>query len=233
MTDTTHRPALEGVAWHLTRGAPIPAGVTITARFVDGTVAGHAAVNRYRAQYQRDRNGLRIGPAATTMMAGPPESMAAERAFLTLLDAAADFRLGEDGRSLGLLDAAGDEILTFVAAPDIADALVGRWDVRFVRRGSGLASPTAGTTPWLSFDGAGRVDGHGGVNPLHGTARVDGDRLFLAPLAATHMAGPPEVMDDEAALVAALEHVAAYRIDGHALYLVDADGGTRVQLARA
>lgn len=233
MTDATRPDALEGVAWHLTRGILIPPDTTITARFVDGTVAGHAGVNRYRAEYVIDGHGLRIGPAATTRMAGPPDAAAAEGAFLTLLEATAGFRLGDEGRTLGLTDAVGDETLGFAAAPKVAEAIVGRWDVRFVRRDSALVSPSAGTSPWLEFDAAGRVAGHAAVNRVHGSARVDGDRLFLGPLASTRMAGPPEAMDDEAALLEALEQVTALRLDGDDLELLDADGETRVQLVRA
>lgn len=233
MTEPVRHQELEGVSWHLTHGVPIPAGVTITARFVDGTVAGHAAVNRYRAQYQSERGGLSIGPGATTMMAGAPDAMAAERAYLTLLESVVAYRIGPDGRSLILSDRAGDDILWYVAAPDVSVALLGRWDVRFVRRESALGSPAlSGTRPYLEFDGAGQVSGHGGVNRLHGTVRVDGDRLWLGPLASTRMAGPADAMESEDALLAALDHVAAFRIDGHALYLIDADGQTRVQLER-
>jgi heat shock protein HslJ len=236
MTETTPstRPdALEGVAWHLTSGVAIPAGVIVSARFVDGTVAGQGPVNRYRAPYELDGDRLRIGPATTTRMAGPPEAMHAERGFLLLLEATAAYRIADDGRTLALFDGEGDDTLWFAAAPDIADGLVGRWDVRFVRRGEALVSPTAGSEPWLAFDGAGRVEGHAGINRLHGPARVDGDRLYLGPLDITREVGSPERLDDEEALLAALDHVAGVRIDGNELSLLDADGETRLQLARA
>ncbi len=232
MTEAIRHDVLEGVAWHLTNGVPIPAGETITARFVDGTLAGHAPVNRYRAQYQSNGDALTIGPAATTKRTGSPEAMRAEKAFLTFLEYVARYRIDADGRSLVLIDRAGDEILWFVAAPDISGALPGRWDVRFVRQETTLVPPSGHAAPYLEFDGTGRVTGHTGVNGVRGTARADGDRLYLGPLASTRMAGPSEAMDDEAALLRALDHVAGYRIDGHALYLMDADGQTVVQLER-
>ncbi len=225
--------SIEGTSWRLARGVAVPDGSTITARFVDGTVSGHAAVNRYRATYELSGGRLRIGPAATTRMAGPDAAMAAEAAYLTLLGAVAGQRLEDGGRALALLDASGDEILGFSAGPDVADALVGRWEVRGIHQGEALASPAQDSTPWLAFDGAGQVEGHGGVNRLHGTARVDGDRLFLGPLGSTRMAGPPEAMDAEGALLAALEAVAGFRLEGTDLELVDADGQTQVQLVRA
>ena len=39
-------------------------------------------------------------------------------------------------------------------------------------------------------------------------------------------------MDDEAAFLRALEEVVAVRLEGDALALLDADGGTQVQLVR-
>ena len=41
----------ERTPWHLERGIAIPDGVTVTARFAGGTVAGQGPVNRYRAEY--------------------------------------------------------------------------------------------------------------------------------------------------------------------------------------
>ena len=223
----------ERTPWHLERGIAIPDGVTVTARFAGGTVAGQGPVNRYRAEYRLDGDSLTISPGMTTLMAGPEPAMAAERAFLQLLDAIEGYRLGDDGRSLELLDRSGDAVLVFRAAADVAEALVGRWEVRLVHRGDALVSPPEGTSPWLAFDGSGQVQGHGGVNRLHGTARVDGDRVFLGPLASTRMAGPPAAMDGEAALLSALEDVAAFHLDGRTLQLVDADGQIKVELAQA
>ena len=226
-------PRLEGTPWHLATGVAVPTGVTVTARFAEGTVAGQGPVNRYRADYRLDESSLRLGPAAATLMAGPEAAMAAEHAYFALLGAVTGFRLGDDGRSLTLLDAAGDGILGFIAGPDMAEGLVGRWEVRFVLRGDALVSPPVDSSPWLAFVGSGGVEGHGGVNRLHGTARVDGDRLYLGPLASTRMAGPPDAMDAEEALLSALEAVATYRLDGAHLELVDADGQVKVQLAEA
>ena len=63
---------IEGTAWRLVRGVDIPAGIEITARFVGGTVSGHAGINRYRADYRLHGDVLELGPAATTLMAGDP-----------------------------------------------------------------------------------------------------------------------------------------------------------------
>jgi heat shock protein HslJ len=47
------------------------------------------------------------------------------------------------------------------------------------------------------------------------------------------MAGDPEAMDEEAALLGALEDVAGLDAQGDTLRLLDEDGGTLVELAHA
>ena len=49
----------------------------------DGMLYGMAGVNRVRATWATDEDDqLTIGPLVSTMMAGPPEAMATERALL-------------------------------------------------------------------------------------------------------------------------------------------------------
>ena len=231
MAPTDDRPAFEGTTWHLTRGVAIPDGTTISARFAGGTAAGHAGINRYRADYRAHGDVLELGPAATTLMAGDPAAMKAEHDYLQLLGAADHVKV-DDG-TLVLSDRDGRPLLWFEPAPPVGDALIGRWIVTGIRRGDAIVSPVVRSDAYLEFDGAGTVSGSTGVNRLDGPARADGDRLHLGPLRMTRMAGPPEAMDDEAALVAALDDVAAFRIeDDGGLTLLDADGGTRVALAK-
>ena len=226
MTDGT----LEGATWQLERGVALPDGTTISARFVDGTVSGHAGINRYRADYRRQGNALELGPAATTLMAGDAAAMRAETAFLQLLGAVAGFRI-EDG-SLLLTDRTDTPILWFVAGPDVDQAIVGTWSVRGVRIGEGVVSSADDPDRSITFTADGGVSGEAGVNRFSGTARLDGDRLTLGPLRTTRMAGSPEAMDAERALLSALEEVVAVRLDGDDLSLLDADGGTQVRLVR-
>lgn len=225
--------ALEGRTWHLARGVDLPGGTTISARFAGGTVSGTAGANRYRAEYRLDGTSLSLGPPATTTTAGDASVTGAERDFLTLLEAVAGYRGNAAAATLSLLDGAGDEVLVFAAAPEIGADLTGRWDVRSFRVGDGLGSSAVGSHPHLAFDGSGQVTGSAGVNRLHGPARADGDRLHLGPLVTTRMAGEPRAMDDEAALLVALDEVAAHRISDDGLVLLDADGEMLVRLTRS
>ena len=221
---------IEGTAWRLVRGVDIPPGVEITARFAGGTVSGRAGVNRYRADYRLQGGVLELGPAATTLMAGDPAAMRTEHDFLQLLGTVDEHKV--EGDTLVLMDRGHQPILWFEAGPPVGDALSGRWDVVFVRRGEAMVSPTAATAPYLEFDAEGQISGSGGVNRISGPVRADGDRVHLGPLTSTRMAGPADAMDDEAALIDALESVASFRVDDDELVLLDDDGESRVQLVR-
>ena len=90
--------------------------------FADGTVSGCGGINRFggRADIEGDR--IRVGPLASTRMAGAPEAMAAEDAFLRALDAARRWEL-VDGR-LVLRDGAGEQVLALQPAGEPDDTIV-------------------------------------------------------------------------------------------------------------
>ena len=79
----------------------------------DGVVFGHAGVNRVRGTWRLDHDELTFGPVVATLMAGPPQATAAERALLGVLDSggtvsrrADGFTLRGAGRSVDLVRAA-------------------------------------------------------------------------------------------------------------------------------
>ncbi|BCW99620.1 MAG: hypothetical protein KatS3mg024_2447 [Armatimonadota bacterium] len=77
----------------------------------------------------------------------------------------------------------------------------------------------------LELDASGnRVYGSGGVNRFHGSFTVTGDSLKFSPMARTLMAGPPELMKQEDALMSALEKTASYKITKETLRLFDSAG---------
>lgn len=233
MPDDPNRASFEGVDWQLTRGIAQVPGHPATARFVDGTLSGQGPVNRYRAAYTRTGDGIRIGPPSGTRMAGSPEAMSAEDAYLRLLEASTSAAVRADGRRLELNDANGSSILTYEPAPSELLALDGTWAVRAIARGDSLRPGRAGSEAALTFDASGgTVHGSSGINRLNGTAEVHDGRLRFGPLMMTRMAGEPEAMDEEAALVGALDAVTGFAVEGDRLRLLDADGDTRVELQR-
>jgi heat shock protein HslJ len=80
---------------------------TITMSFTEnGKVEGHAGVNRYHAEYTTNgTNGIAIGAAVTTRMAGPAEAMEQEQKFLAALLASNAYQLR--GETLELRDGSG------------------------------------------------------------------------------------------------------------------------------
>lgn len=112
------QPTLDGTSWKLTAWAepePIPAGVTITAEFADGRVAGTSGVNRYNGAVESSADGsFAIDQPVSTMMAGPEDAMKAEATYLQRLQEATSYAI--DGDTLVINDADGQPSLTFTRA---------------------------------------------------------------------------------------------------------------------
>jgi heat shock protein HslJ len=85
-----------------------------TLRLDNGHLSGYSGCNRYVGGYTLDGDRLTVGPIATTRMAGEPEALEAETAFLVALGAAA--RLVVSDGELVLADEEGRELLRFVPA---------------------------------------------------------------------------------------------------------------------
>jgi heat shock protein HslJ len=74
----------------------------------DGRLHGCAGVNRLMGSYTVDDGVLACGPVALTMMAGPPEAMAYEQAFLAVLAGPLEVVATPDGLDLA---AEGEPVL--------------------------------------------------------------------------------------------------------------------------
>lgn len=90
----------------------------------------------------------------------------------------------------------------------------------------------ADTEVTLSIAADHRAGGNGGCNNYFTEAGFDGPPLTFGPIAGTRMACAPEIMDQEAALFAALEATVGYELSGDALKLFDAAGIPLVGLVR-
>jgi len=89
----------------------------VTLGFQEGRAGGKAPVNRYFGMCGNGpEGGLALGPFGMTMMAGPPQAMAAESAYLRLLEAVRGIELGE--ARLHLVDASGAPLLEYVPSAD-------------------------------------------------------------------------------------------------------------------
>lgn len=107
--------ALDGTQWRLvgwSLSSLDPNAFTITATFAHGQVSGSSAVNTYGGPYTTGPGDeFSVGDIAATTMAGPEPAMRAEQAYLTLVDAAATYRLA--GGTLTLNDENGNVSLVF------------------------------------------------------------------------------------------------------------------------
>ena len=64
---------------------------------------------------------------------------------------------------------------------------------------------------FIRFEAEGRVVGSGGCNRIFGSYELsEVDRISIGPLASTKMMCPPEIMDNEADFIAAIESARSF-----------------------
>ena len=83
----------------------------------------------------------------------------------------------------------------------------------------------------IAFGGDGQANGQGGCNRYRASATLGKGTIALGPIAATRMACPPPIMEQEQRFFAALESVRRYEVDKGMLVLRDQDGAARLRLA--
>jgi len=94
----------------------IVADTEITARFEEGVLSGSAGVNNYNGKYTVDGAKLSIDSAiASTMIAGEPEAMDQESAYLATLPDVVSYKIQDN--ILTLYGAGGLRLVTYVPAP--------------------------------------------------------------------------------------------------------------------
>lgn len=82
------------------------ASSTVTAVFApDGTLSGNGGVNTYNATYTTSGSSIKIGPIASTKMAGPEALMTQETAYFAALEKATTYAM--EGDIMTLRDSTG------------------------------------------------------------------------------------------------------------------------------
>lgn len=94
-----------------------------------------------------------------------------------------------------------------------------------------LSDAATAAAPELRFE-AGRVSGSGGCNRFGGRYEQQGSLLRFAPLAATRMGCPPEVMQQEQAFFAMLTKVRRLDMKDGTLTLLDGAGAVLARFMR-
>jgi heat shock protein HslJ len=226
--------ALDGTAWTLKTydvngtATAVPSGMVIDAKFVGGKVSGFAGCNVYTASAAISGATLKVGPAATTLMACDPAVSSVETAYLATLAKAATFTATAD--ALTIFGSDGKQLLSYGAAS--ANPLEGEWNVTGYNTGTqAVTSPIAGTTLSATFTADGQIGGNAGCNSYSGPYKLDGTSLTVGPLATTMMACEQAISDQETAFLAALQTPTTVETSGATVTLRDASGSTQVVLS--
>jgi heat shock protein HslJ len=225
--------ALHDTTWVLTAPVDAPDGVEVTIAFSDGNVSGYAGCNRFTGTYTYDDGQLTFGTLASTRRACPDEVMAIEHDVLRRLSL-----VSRANRRAEMLTLADDDAVLLEFQAQTEAGLEGDWMV------NGIHYPEREAIISVRGDLSvtireGRISGHSGCNRFAGGFTVTDDAVTIGPLMGTRMfcddpdAGSgPSIMEQEAALLAAFEHTASYRLEGSRLTLVRPDGGIAVSLHR-
>ncbi len=170
-----------------------------------------------------------VEPLAVTLMGCPDPVGKQENSFLAMLQEATGYTI--DGEQLTMLNDDGAAQLVFVAqSQELAGST---WRVDGYNDGAqGIVSMLEGTTAEVSFGEDGTISGTGGCNRLMGDYAAEDGAVGIGPLAMTRMACPEPtgLMEQETALVAALESAATYRLEGDMLHLTTSGGETAATL---
>ena len=121
--DATPPASLEHASWHLVelRAKPVAESedaankAEIVLDQTEHRVSGSTGCNRIMGSYELNGDKLHFGPLGMTMMACAQELMKQEQTFVKALADVATWKI--DGTQLDLLDAKGEVVARFVAAP--------------------------------------------------------------------------------------------------------------------
>jgi heat shock protein HslJ/uncharacterized protein YraI len=122
------------------------------------------------------------------------------------------------------------------ATPLPSNPLAGtNWNVTQYNDGNAIHVLIADTFASADFGSNGQVNGNGGCNRFSGGYTVSGSSLSM-PLLSIGMsmcADPDGIMEQEAAIILALQSAATFRIEGNTLNIFNGAGQTAVILSRA
>jgi len=122
-------------------------------------------------------------------------------------------------------------MLTACAGGDSA-SLTGTWALVSYGSTSSPAPAAPGVDTSIEFGSDGKLSGNVGCNQFNGGYQVDGDKITFEQIVSTLMMCEGPVGDQEAAALAVFAESATFVMDGDALTITSADGGSVIVLAR-
>ena len=165
------------------------------------------------------------------MMACMAEVMQQESDFIAALATTRTYEI-KDGRLI-LAGEAGKELAVFVPLQPAALAGV-EWQAVMVNNGKeAVTSVLASTEITAQFSEDGRLTGKSGCNTYNTTYKTDGSAISIQPAATTRMACPPEVMEQEAQYLSALQSASKFKLGEKTLELRTAEGALLVSYKSA
>jgi heat shock protein HslJ len=206
-----------------------PATLSVT----DDDVSGTAPCNAYRGTFdlggELGDGGVEISDIALTRRACEAATMRSEDEFIAALEAVDHVSVDRDDDRMTLTND-DDQIHLAFRAYDADELLATTWDIVNVNTGDAIESVLPGTEPTVAFDPDGNLTLETGCNTAGSSWELDGHELSVDPMRITQKACPePEgVMDQEAALVRALESADRVEIAPGELVVLDADGRIRL-----
>jgi heat shock protein HslJ len=221
--------ALEATPWVLDVAVLGLAGAEAapTVEFREGSVSGSTGCNHFTGTFTKSWSKLTIGPLATMASAGSPAAMAVEREYLARLGRVTSFRV--KGDTLALLDDGGT-VLVYAAS---RDTIEGTWEITgyLMVSGHGFSSTAIDSAPSAVFAPDGSVSGGTGCNTYRGQYELDGPSISIGPLRTTRMACPPELVEQQAGILASLTAAAAFTLAPGTATLLNAAGQLVLSLA--
>jgi len=207
----------------------LPVGTLLTVTLEDVSLADAPAVTLAQTQFEvKDQQAAIPFSLVYPASAVRPGSVYATRARLTLGDRLLFTTTGRnqvDVLSPSPIELVLDPVPTTDAPPTPDASLTDTYWKLIEVEGQSIQVAEQMREPQLVLNGQeSRFAGSGGVNRLMGGYALDGDALTFAQVASTMMAGPPEAMQQEQAIVGALGRVHEFRIAGDRLTLVDESG---------
>ena len=211
----------------------------VTLRVDGDTVTGRAPCNTYRGAFELGADdSVEIGPLALTRMACPGSAMEAEDEYVAALETVdhVEVDVDEEGRDDAdrMVLTGGDGVRLSFRSYDAEELLVGTWTITGVATGDSVDSMLDGTEPTISFGEDGDLTMETGCNTAGSSWELDGDELTVERARTTLMAcdDPPGVMEQEAALLRALESAARVEVAPDTLTILDAEGAIAIVAVR-
>lgn len=200
----------------------VGADMTATLNVEGGSVSGLGPCNSFRGAISVDGADVDISELAQTAMACDEALTTAQDDYLEALGAVRTGAVDDSRLSL----TGNDDLRLEFTAVDREEALVGTWAITAVATDDAVRSVLASTRSTLELTDDANLAMDGGCNTISATWAVEGERFDVGPIVTTRMtcSEPDGVMQQESALVAALQAAKRVAVTADTLTLLDTRG---------